>query len=196
MKKRAAALEEVRNQIVWATIQLHSEKGIATTTQADVAARAGVSPATVYRHFPTQASLVRACSTQIWTALAPPRPEHAADLFVGLATTGERVERLVREVVEFYGRAWPALESARNDRKRVPELDDDLRMIEAGIEAFVRAALALDRANDSRVQLTLALVDFRVWRSLRDRGLAEDAAARILVNLIESLVLLEKDRPS
>ena len=40
MQKRAQALEETRNQIVWVTMQLHGEKGVAATTQADVAARA------------------------------------------------------------------------------------------------------------------------------------------------------------
>jgi AcrR family transcriptional regulator len=53
LQKRAEALDETRNRIIWATMQLHGEKGVATTSQADVAARAGVSPATVYRHFPT-----------------------------------------------------------------------------------------------------------------------------------------------
>ena len=112
MKKRAEALEETRNQIVWATMQLHAEKGAAATSQADIATRAGVAPATVYRHFPTLGSLVRACGTQIWTAVSPPRPEDSERLFAGLGTTRERLHRFVEEVSEFYRRAWLPLDSA------------------------------------------------------------------------------------
>src|SRR6266508_4012518 len=104
MQKRPHALEETRSQIVWATMQLHAEKGVATTSQADIAARAGVSPATVYRHFPTLGSLVRACGREVWTAVSPPRPEDAERLYKGLNTTRERLRRFVEEVSEFYGR--------------------------------------------------------------------------------------------
>src|SRR6266567_9126515 len=152
MKKRAEALEETRNQIVWATMQLHAEKGAAATSQADIATRAGVAPATVYRHFPTLGSLVRACASQIWMAVSPPRPEDAERLFTGLGTTQARLERFVEEVSAFYGRAWLPLQNARQERSRVPELDEEMRWIEAGLEALAREALILEGPGESRVQ--------------------------------------------
>ena len=189
MKKRAEALEETRNQIVWATMQLHAEKGAAATSQADIATRAGVAPATVYRHFPTLGSLVRACGTQIWMAVSPPRPEDSERLFAGLGTTRERLHRFVEEVSEFYRRAWLPLDSARQERSRVPELDENLRWVEAGLEAQAREALALEEDDESRVQLTLALTDFGVWKSLRDHGVPEDVAAKVLAALLQCVVV-------
>jgi len=183
MKRRAEALESTRNQIVWATMQLHAEKGAAATSQADIAARAGVSPATVYRHFPTLGSLVRACGSQIWMAVSPPRPEDAERLFAGLGTTRERLERFVGEVSAFYGRASLPLQNARQERSRVPELEEDMRWIEAGLEAFAREALSLEGAGEPRVQVLLALTDFGVWQSLREHGVAADAVPKMLLDL-------------
>ena len=186
MKRRAEAFASTRNQIVWATMQLHAEKGAAATSQADIAARAGVSPATVYRHFPTLGSLVRACGSQIWMAMSPPRPEDAERLFAGLGTTSERLDKFVEEVSAFYGRAWLPLQSARRERSRVPELDEDMRWIEAGLEALAREALTLEGAGEDRVQVLLAVTDFGVWQSLRDHGIAADAAAKMLLDIVRS----------
>jgi AcrR family transcriptional regulator len=184
MKRRAEAFASTRNQIVWATMQLHAEKGAAATSQADIAARAGVSPATVYRHFPTLGSLVRACGSQIWMAVSPPRPEDAERLFAGLGTTSQRLDKFVEEVSAFYGRAWLPLQSARQERSRVPELDEDMRWIEAGLEALAREALTLEGAGEDRVQVLLAVTDFGVWQSLRDHGIAADAAPKMLLDLV------------
>jgi AcrR family transcriptional regulator len=189
MKKRAQDLDETRSRIVWATMQLHSEKGVASTSQADIAARAGVAPATVYRHFPTLGSLVRACGTQVWMAVSPPRAGDADRLFAGLGTTRERLQRFVDEVSEFYGRAWLPLEGARHERRRVPELDEDLRMVEAGLRALALEALALEGAEESKVQLLLALTDFGVWKSLRDHGVTDQASAKILAALLQCVVV-------
>ncbi len=56
------AQEETRDKIVLATMALHLEQGVATTSYSDVAERAGVGAATVYRHFPTMRSLVEAAA--------------------------------------------------------------------------------------------------------------------------------------
>jgi AcrR family transcriptional regulator len=188
MTKRAKAFEETRSQIVWATMQLHAEKGVAETSQADVAARAGVSPATVYRHFPTMGSLVRACGGVTWEAVSPPRPDDAERLFAGLETTRRRLRRFVDEVAAFYTRAQLPLESARNERGRVPDLDAELRIVEAGLESLARAALALNGAEEAEVQLTLALTDFGVWKSLQDHGVSEERAVEIMASLLQCAV--------
>ena len=79
--KRAEAQEDTRDRIVRATMALHLEQGVATTSYTDVAERAGVGAATVYRHFPTMGSLVDACGAHIWQQIEPPRPEDAAARF-------------------------------------------------------------------------------------------------------------------
>ncbi len=189
MRRRAEALDETRARIIKATMQLHGEQGVATTSQADVAARAGVSPATVYRHFPTIGSLIRACGGQVWSAIPPPRAEDADRLFRGLETTSARLRCFVDQLCRFYQRAWRPLEGARQDRSRVPELDESLSQVEAGLEALGRAALAPEAPAESRVQLLLALTDFGVWKSLRDHGVSEENAPQIVVALLDCVLV-------
>jgi AcrR family transcriptional regulator len=76
--KRGESQEETREKILRATIEMHLERGVATTSYSDVAERAGVGAATVYRHFPTMGSLIEACGAHIWQAIEPPRPEHVS----------------------------------------------------------------------------------------------------------------------
>jgi len=58
LRKRAEDLDATRERIVDATAALHYEQGVAATSYIQIAERAGVGAATVYRHFPTLGSLV------------------------------------------------------------------------------------------------------------------------------------------
>jgi AcrR family transcriptional regulator len=51
MEKLRAAVADTRGRIVEATLALHSEKGMFDTSWKDIAKRADVSVATVYKHF-------------------------------------------------------------------------------------------------------------------------------------------------
>ena len=123
MRKRAEGFDATRERIVEATAALHYEQGVGATSYVQIAERAGVGPATVYRHFPTLGSLVEACGVTVWDAIQPPLPENAPALFAGLETQQERLERLVAELDAFYDRAAVWLGIAARDRDRVPELD-------------------------------------------------------------------------
>jgi AcrR family transcriptional regulator len=67
MQLRAARVDETRQRIVDAAVQLHGTVGPAGTSIAGIAERAGVTRLTVYRHFPDEAALFDACSTH-WLA--------------------------------------------------------------------------------------------------------------------------------
>jgi len=185
MRKRAQAFEDTRDRIIRATLELHGEQGVVATSQTDIAARAGVAPATVYRHFPTLGLLFRACGARVLTAVRPPQPEDADRLFKGLNTTPQRLRRFVDEVCDFYVRAFHPLHGSRQERDRVPELDDAMRQVEAALEALAREALALERPTERQVQLVVALTDFDVWRSLRGHGVSQEEAPQILTRLVE-----------
>ena len=141
MSNRAAAREETRERIVRATMALHDERGVATTSFADIAQRAGVGPATVSRHFPTLGTLVMACGAHVAAEMRPPSPADASRIFRGLTTTRDRLERLVSEFDAFYTRGSFRLIAAANDRDRVPELDQFLIAVDAGLEALIRDCL-------------------------------------------------------
>jgi AcrR family transcriptional regulator len=166
MRKRAEGSDATRERIVEATAALHYEQGVAATSYIQIAERAGVGPATVYRHFPTPGLLVSACGANIWKEIQPPLPENAPAVFAGIAEGRLRLERLVAELDAFYERGAVRLGIAARDRERVPELDAFLRQVEAGIEALVREAAGAG-ASQAVIRLVTALADVSVWQSLK-----------------------------
>src|SRR6185436_12500648 len=70
LKARAASQEATRERIAAAAAALHEEIGVAQTTVADIARRAGVQRLTVYNHFPDLDALLPACSAH-WLAEHP-----------------------------------------------------------------------------------------------------------------------------
>jgi len=184
MKKRAAARDETRERILKATMQLHDEKGVATTTFSDVAERADVGAATVYRNFPTIDALVAACGAHVWADMRPPTPDEAAACFEGLTTRRERLVRLTEVLAAFYRRGEFRLVRAGQDRHRVAGLDFFLTQVEAGIEAYARAALGPETAEGD-VRVVRALTDIGTWSSLR-KFLPDADLGPVLLDLIES----------
>lgn len=167
MKERAKTRDETRERIVSATMLLHDEQGVAATSFVDVAKRAGLGAATVYRHFPTLGSLIAACGAHVWKEMDPPVPEQAPATFKGIDEREDRLQRLVDELDEFYRRGALRLAVASADRHRIPELDEFLRAVEAGVAALVREAVKDEALPDTAVQLIFALMDFPVWTSMQ-----------------------------
>lgn len=180
MKERAKTQDETRERIVAATMLLHDEQGVAATSFVDVARRAGIGAATVYRHFPTLGSLVTACGGHVWQEMAPPIPEQAPAIFEGIDWLEDRLRRLVDELDGFYRRGALRLTRAYADRHLIPELDQFLRAVEAGVAALVREALKNETMSGAALQLALALTDFPVWGSMQ-RMECDDLERRRLV---------------
>src|ERR671928_2084651 len=74
LKKRAERLAETRRRITETTVELHRTVGPAATQISEIARRAGVGRVTVYNHFPDDASLLAACTTQFAADSPPPDP--------------------------------------------------------------------------------------------------------------------------
>ena len=188
MKGRAAARDETRERIVRATMTLHDEQGVATTSFADVAERAGVGPATVLRHFPTIGALVMACGAHVAEEMRPPSSADAARLFEGLKTRRDRLERLANELDAFYSRGSFRLLKAANDRERVPELDQFLTIVEAGIEAMIKQALSEEPPSEALVGVLMGLCSVSMWRWLQRARLTEEQRRRTLLELFVSAI--------
>jgi AcrR family transcriptional regulator len=170
MGRRAEDRERTRARILAATLQVHDEKGVALSTPSEIAARAGVSQATLSRHFPTYSALIQACGGHVWQAMQPPQPDTAAAVFTGVRGRKNRLLRLVEELDAFYTRGALRLDLAWRDRKLVPELEGFLTAVEAGVAALVAEALAPDAPTESQLRITQALTAFRVWQSLVRQG--------------------------
>src|SRR3954464_4706601 len=79
-RKRVRAEQELRTRdaITQAAARLHGSVGPARTTISAVADEAGVQRATVYRHFPDEATLFQACSSHYAALHPPPDPAGGA----------------------------------------------------------------------------------------------------------------------
>jgi AcrR family transcriptional regulator len=189
MRKRAEGLDATRERIVEAAAALHYRQGVAATSYIQIAERAGVGPATVYRHFPTLGSLVQACGANVWDEIRPPMPEDAPAVFAGLADGKPRLERLVAELDAFYGRAAVWLGIGARDRDRVPELEEFLRQVEAGVEALVREAMGAG-SPEAAIRLVTALADVSVWLSLKRLNAPPAEFRRTMVRLLDCAIAI------
>src|SRR5690349_24996667 len=99
MSRRADSQAETRRRITESAVALHGTLGPAHTTMSAVAEHAGVRRSTLYRHFPDEASLFKACSAH-WSARNP-LPDPAS--WAAIADPDERLERALTDLYAFYG---------------------------------------------------------------------------------------------
>ena len=185
MRKRADDWQKTRELILQATMQLHDEQGVAPTTFSDIARRAGLGQATLYRHFPTLGDLVQACGGHVWQEMRPPTAETAPAVFAGLTGTAERLEKLVEEIDAFYRRGSLRLGLAGRDRELIPALDHFLRAVEAGVEAYVKEALAPSRPSKSTIDVVTAMMSFPVWQRFGQMKLSGRKSREFTLRLVQ-----------
>src|SRR5688572_32436472 len=98
LRARAAAMDRTVQRIIDAAVGLHGTVGPASTTMSAVAERAGVTRATLYRHFPTEGALFAACSAD-WLAANPrPNPEP----WIGIADPARRLATALDQLYGYY----------------------------------------------------------------------------------------------
>lgn len=187
MTNRAAAVEETKAAIVRAARDLHAEAGLTATSWEQIGERAGVSTATVYRHFPSLAELVPACARTVFDIIRPPTLEQASATFATLDRAADRFERLVRYSCHCYEAGSDWLHAAHRERDFIPELDVALDVIEDSLRVLVTAAAGTELEPDDR-DVLFVLNDFPIWWSLVDTGLPHDRTADTLVRLVRAEV--------
>lgn len=102
---REDAKERARARILHGALAAVAASGF-TATVDEIAAAAGVSRRTVFRHFPNHAELILATIVEIRRQLdegMPPPPEPGSDVHEWLETSAVRVHRLFRDLI---GRAF------------------------------------------------------------------------------------------
>src|SRR5579859_1136935 len=98
MRRRAEHVDQTRQRIVEATVELHGTVGLAATTIAAIADRAGVTRLTVYRHFPDEAALIGACSAHWISQQQPPDP----GTWSRIGDPAERLRAGLADLYRFY----------------------------------------------------------------------------------------------
>lgn len=197
MGARADAVSETRQRLVEAAKSLHAERGVLPTGWDDIAERAGVSVATVYRHFPSLAELIPACARSVFDIIAPPALDEAGKKFSG-DSAQDRLEEFVRASCQCYGKGRGWLHAAHRERDFVPELDAALRILDQSLEVLIAAA-AGRRLSRVESRSLFALCDFPFWRSLVAGGLpdrdVEEEIVRLVRLRVEALGTKKGTRP-
>ena len=180
MDRRAAASEATRQRVIEAATSLHAERGAANTRWVDIAERADVALATVYRYFPGYDELIPACTGFGLTTLKPPTPE----IFGRAASVGRRVTALVREAFGFWERAHPWMRHRECDRRAIPAVEAFHRTQEARFESLVRTALGPLARRQRLLDATVSLSGYSSWAAFHARGVPTDEAAALVTEIL------------
>jgi len=181
LKARADSQRETRARIAKAAADLHEEKGVAHTTVAEIARRAGVTRLTVYNHFADLSELLPACAAHY--EQLHPRPDFSDAL--ARVDAGERSRGVLAELYGWYRETEPMYGKLISDRASVPELDlflernYDRMLAELADDLAAPFALRGRRAVCLHALIRLAL-DFWTWRRLTREGLSDENAAGLM----------------
>jgi AcrR family transcriptional regulator len=183
MGARADAVAETKTRIIAAAMDLHADRGVQATRWEEIAEQAGVSVATMYRHFPSLKELVPACARTVFDLIAPLTVDQAMVKYAKLEDPGERLAFLVRANVHCYGRGEAWLHAAYRERDFIPELDAALLIIQDSLRALALAATQrrLGKAEEATL---FTLLDFPFYKSLRSAGLDQRAAEKVITHLV------------
>jgi AcrR family transcriptional regulator len=179
MSTRAEQAAQTRERILDAALACYRETGIGATSLQAVARRAEVSAATVLNHFGSADALARTVVDRLAAALQIPDD-------TGWEEKGRpaRVQRLVREMFEFYERSRPWFDVFRGEL----DVDPALREGEAGYWQAIGQLYArvLDEAlRDDRVRgAVFGLTAPSTFVALRDAGMSVEDAAVLIADTI------------
>jgi AcrR family transcriptional regulator len=188
LKERAESLNATRQRIVEATVELHESLGPARTTISAIAERAGVQRLTVYRHFPDDRTLFRACSGH-WTTRNP-KPDPAS--WAAVEDPEERLRIALTAIYAFYRATEGMTGNILRDLPDSPVLQE---VAAPFIEYWQTVREVLDRGWKTRGRKRTRLravighaVEFETWRSLtRRQGLDDTDAVELMVSLARAV---------
>jgi AcrR family transcriptional regulator len=191
LRARAAAMDRTRERITHAAVELHGTIGPAATTMSAVAELAGVTRATLYRHFPNEAALFTACSAD-WLA-SNPRPDTS-----GWAAVADPVRRLSAALTELYAYYRSTEQMRTNLLRDIAAIPESFR---PGIVVFPPAAVQVLEAGwpgpaevRPRHAAIAHAVGFETWRSLAKEGLTDEEAAGLMVRFVTCIGPEEEGR--
>ena len=190
--KRAEGQAATRARIVGAALAIFRDQGSRAATTPVIARAADVSTGTVRNHFPDRADLDAAVADLILEQIQLP----GVEIFAGLDTMIERVERLARELADF---------SLRSEQWwYVRQADPDLAVAWAGHEQryeehlgrLVDQAVGTDGADRGVAAVVRTVVGSPMYYALRGAGLSSDEAVDVEMALLLPWLRALEARPS
>jgi AcrR family transcriptional regulator len=195
MRRRAEQVDQTRQRIVEATVELHGSVGPAATTIAAIADRAGVTRLTVYRHFPDEAALFGACSAHwisrqqlpdlgAWSQIGDP----AARLRAGLA-----------DLYRFFRAGAGMLTGIYRDFAALPEGHQQALRDQDTLFRDVLTA-PFGSADDEHRRLRAVIghaISFWTWHSLcLDQGLTDTEAVDAMTGMVLAITPVPQAEPA
>jgi len=187
-KKRRADLEaKTRLRITVSALDLHGTVGPSQTSISAVAQRAGVRRSTVYRHFPDETALFRACSAH-WAAQ---NPLPNLEVWATIAPANDRLGVALIELYGFFHRTEQMLDNLFRDETTVPAVRQQF----SGFRGYLTQARDVLMAGrrvrgDARRRTQGAIghaIAFSTWKSLvREQRLSNVEAAALMASAVSS----------
>lgn len=180
LKARAEAQQATRARIAAAAASLHQEVGVAKTTVADIARRAGVQRLTVYNHFPDLEALLPACTAH-WMADDPPPDLQPA---LALEDPAERLRHALTALYGWYRETAAMQQRVFGERVTVPELDAWMTQSADRMLGELAAGLSAGFERPEAHALVALALDFWTWQRLDREGLDDAAAAELMTGVV------------
>ena len=185
MRLRAEQEARTRLRITESAVALHESLGPARTSVSALAERAGVRRSTVYRHFPTDADLLAACSAH-WAA-AHPVPELEA--WAAVRDPDERLRRALDDLYAFYRDARRMMDNLVRDAQTdelVAQQFGPFADYLAAAEGVLMTGRRARGAARERVRAAVGhALAYPTWRSLAvDQALGDAGAADLMGRLV------------
>ncbi len=187
LKARAESQQATRDRIAKVAAELHEEKGVASTTVAEIARRAEVTRLTVYNHFADLNELIPACAAHY----EEQHPAPDFESFLAQESPGDRVRGVLGLLYGWYRETEPMYSKLFSDRTSVPELDrflgENVDRMQAELAENLTSGFRLRgrRAAHTGALIRLAL-DFWTWHRLTREGLDDEGAANLMSSAISS----------
>jgi AcrR family transcriptional regulator len=197
-KRRGRPPSGGREAIVVAALELVRERGIALLTTREVAARAGVSDASIYYHFGDRAGLLRAIYEHGMKPLAlTQNPEAGTDLRVV-------IERFYAALVTFFEDVLPILHAAQADSELGQEVAAYISEQDLGphkgviaLGAYLRGEQSAGRVNPEADPEAVALmvIDTAFSRVSRRQFMMKNEDPRLPVPERELAMIIQLLQP-
>jgi AcrR family transcriptional regulator len=195
MHRRAEQVDQTRQRIVEAAVELHGSVGPASTTIAAIAEVAGVTRLTVYRHFPDDAALFAACSAHWLSGQQLPDPGAWSQI-------GDPVARLragLADLYRFFRAGAGMLTCIYRDFAALPEEHQQaLRDRDTLFRDVLTAPFGGPGDEHRRLHaLTGHAISFWTWRSLcLDHGLTDTEAVDAMTGMVLAITPVPQAEPA
>jgi len=189
MKRRAQRMQQTRQRITEATVELHQSVGPARTTVSAIAQKAGVQRHTYYAHFPETKDLYQACTAHYLER--NPLPDSSR--WEEISDPEERLRGALSEVYAYYQGNEAMLTNVLRDTPFDPVLQENnvllFRHWEAMRDTIADAYEASGERHEELLGAIALALELQTWRTLvGQQGLEDDRAVELMVGMVRCLM--------